>query len=93
MIIVLHTMDLEPITVVDLPFNTYRSLIDTGRVLLKLNTTKAETVVIKHEVKVAEGIGGYVFLVSEELPVLEMMPTFLPGQLPYVRLIEKGAKL
>lgn len=83
MIIVLHTANLEPITVVDLPIEAYKALQNSGIVRLDINGDKDISV---HVSKMTISVKGDsvstepLYIVDNEVLALTLTPAFLTGQ-------------
>ena len=84
MIVVLHNVQLEPITVIDLPANAYNKLIETGIVKLELTSNTGGTGryvnLAKLDIGDPEEKNGCIYVVDNEETALAFKPHWLPGQ-------------
>lgn len=81
MIVVLHTLNLEPITVVDLPMEAYKVLSTTGHIRLEVNGDKARSISVYRKEVIFKGIDtAYIFIADNEELALTLTPAFLTGQ-------------
>lgn len=84
MIVVLHNVQLEPITVIDLPANAYAKLMETGIVKLELTSNAGNTGRYVNLAKLDIGDpaenNGCIYVVDNEEVSLAFKPHWLPGQ-------------
>lgn len=95
MVIVLHTIDLEPITVVNVPFEFYKALIDEpGKYsTLAMNETAKTTKISAIKINAHNGlIDGYIFVVEDDELALSFAPSCLPGQQAVVNAVRERMK-
>ena len=93
MIVVLHTVNLEPINVVDLTIDAYTHLIKHGSLHLRVDGSERHIVkVFRKEVLFADGDVMYMFICDKEELVLSLAPAFLPGQIATINLLKERVK-
>ena len=93
MIVVLHTVNLEPINVVDLTIDAYTHLIKQGSLHLRVDGSDRHIIkVFRKEVLFADGDIMYIFICDDEELVLSLDPAFLPGQIAAVNLLKERVK-
>ncbi len=93
MIVVLHTVNLEPITVVDLTIDAYTHLIKHGYLHLRVNGSERHIVkVFRKEVLFADEDIVYMFICDNEELVLSLDPAFLPGQIATINSLKGMVK-
>lgn len=93
MIVVLHTVNLEPINVVDLTIYTYTHLIKHGSLHLRVDGSERHIIkVFRKEVLFADGDIMYMFICDNETLVLSLDPAFLPGQIATINSLKERVK-
>jgi hypothetical protein len=93
MIVVLHTVNLEPINIVYLTIEAYTTLMRVGMLHLRVNGSEQHIVkVFRKEVLFADGDIMYMFICDDEELVLSLDPAFLPGQIATVNLLKERVK-
>lgn len=93
MIIVLHTVNLEPINIVDLTIEAYTTLMRVGMLYLRVNGSERHIVkVFRKEVLFADGDIMYMFICDNEELVLSLDPAFLPGQIATINSLKGMVK-
>lgn len=83
MILVLHNIHLEPITVIDLPSEVYEKLLETGIVKLQLSSDQnggRYVNLAKLDIGAPEEKNGCIYVVDNEEIALAFKPHWLPGQ-------------
>lgn len=93
MIIVLHTVNLEPINIVDLTIEAYTTLMRVGMLYLRVDGSERHIVkVFRKEVLFADGDIMYMFICDNEELVLSLDPAFLPGQIATINSLKGMVK-
>ena len=93
MIVVLHTVNLEPINVVDLTLDAYNHLIKHGYIHFRVDGSERHIVkVFRKEVLFADGDIMHMFICDNETLVLSLDPAFLPGQIATINSLKGTVK-
>mgnify|MGYP000656823961 CR=1 FL=1 len=91
MVIVLHTINLEPITVIDLSIEAYTTLTTKGKIRLDiLGRDKLMNIYRKAVPFEGSEDAYYIFITDDEVSALVIKPALLSGQ--YSSFIEKGGE-
>lgn len=80
MLLVLHNVQLEPLTVIDLPHDVYAKLCETGIVKLQNIVSERYATLAKLDIGPPEEKNGCIYVVDDEEVALSFKPHWLPGQ-------------
>lgn len=89
MVIILYTVNFEPITCLELPSQVVEKMHKDGGIKLKLEHTQQECVVLVKKIEWPDGEPKNVYVALNEESALAMKPGWLPGQIGTIQRMKK----